>query len=729
MSMINRVFLGVLLVLLASCNRSGDGTSSVTSAEQATQERVFSQGAWLRERLPADTIVYLRLPSPWRSLLGPADKATDRMFQSQAYVDAIEKLRADLAKDGLIGEAAQPLAGLLYRLGSPIEMATIAAGRMASPAANFYVTAVLDYADANALAAVLRQVPGGNAELSFDDQGYAQIPMGNSALFLHYDAPKKRLSLLGGMFANLEAFKTVRTAIAEAKVEPRAELVLEREIDAAGYGMVLWADTEALRPILGMGITDELARKALEQTKRIALGWGTVDGHGRLSVRAEISGAAWTRYLPQSPRLLNVKTAGTATGAVTLSWPTGADVKRMQEAFSQDADPKAAAELAESDAKIAQVTGLHLADWFAPFGPDLAVFTDEAGDFMALRLQDADAFKKVLDALQQKLKASHGVTERAGASIHHLRLPSLLELAEALGDEKGKIPNEMFAQLYARAGSHLFWLEEDGWLLVSGVPQPLIDRVNIGATEPLNAFFANSGGDPGATFSVAGTVDDAARRSYYAWLGGLVSLADLGGAELDLISLPTARELALPRQTAMAFNLQLREQRVQFDLNYAQHPAEWLGGSDGLTAVAVVGVLAAIAVPAYQDYMVRAEVGLALQQAAALKLAISEHYMSSGELPDSGEQMGMDLPFVSDDGKVTVDLDAGAILITFGDGASAKLQESYLYLLPALGENDSVVFRCGNSLGDVEQLLVTVDDDFSGTDVDNRYLPVACRAD
>ncbi|MEZ5468151.1 MAG: pilin [Lysobacterales bacterium] len=727
MSMIHRLFLLFALVLLSSCGGKHDETSSVPSASVEAQEQAFSQNAWLRDRLPADSILYLRLPSPWRALFGPADKATDRMFQSQAYVTAIAKMRTDFAKDPISGEATQPLAGLLYRLGSPIELTTIAAGRMASPAANVYITMILDYPDAAALAETLRQLPQVDSALAFDNEGYTQIALGTSALFLHFDAASKRLSLLGGMFANLDAFKSLRKGIAEAKVEARPELALEREIDAAGHGMVLWADMEALRPILSMGATDEFARMALDQTKRVALGWGTVAGHGRLSLRAEIAGAGWSRYLPQSARSMDIKSAGTTTAAFTMAWPTGADVQRMQKAFAQDAKDEGAAELDEADAKLKEATGLALADWFAPFGPELAVFSDDAGDFAAIRLQDAAAFKKVLDVLQQKLKAKLDVTERGGASIHHLRLPSLMEVGAALGESEAKIPDELWAQLYARAGSHLYWVEEDGWLVLAGVPQPLIDRASLGAGESLGAFVSASGSDPSATFSAAGVIDDATRRTYYAWLGGLVSLADIGGAEVDMVSLPTARELGLPRQTAMGISVDLSAQRIHLDLNYAQHPGEFLGGADGMTTVAVVAVLAAIAIPAYQDFIVRAEVAEGLAQAAALKVAISEHYYSANALPKSAEDIGMELPMSGAGGKVTVDLDAGAILITFNDAAHAKLHESYLYLLPAVNQDGNLSWRCGNALGNTEELLVELEDGI-GTDIADRYLPASCRA-
>lgn len=701
------------------------GSSQVANADADAQRTAFSASPWLRDRLPPDTIVYARLPSPWRSALGPAGKTNDRMFQSEAYVNAVNKLRADLAKDPLSGETALPLTGLLYRLGSPVEIAVVAAGRMASPAANVYATLLLDYADAAALGKVLGEAMGG-ATFTFDADGYATLPDSGAPGFLHFDASSKRLSALGGMYANLDALKAMRKAIDGAKVEPRAELILEREIDAQGDGLVVWVDVEALRPILGAAVTDDTARKLLDQTKRIALGWGSVDGHGRLGLRAEISGAAWTSYLPQAPRKLDLKASGHTRMLFNAGWFTGTDIARIEAALKQD--PDRAKDWAEADAKLVEISGLHIADLFTPFGPDLAAFADDAGEFMAIRIQDAAAFKRLLDALDTEFKARSVVFEHAGGPIHHLRLPSILELGRTLGKDAEKPDDLLAAKIYARAGSHLYWIEQDGWLVIAGVPQPLMDRLDLGADQPLEAFMVAAGGDPTALLSGAAVINDAARRTYHAWLGALASIADIGGVEVDLMALPTARQLALPSETALGVSLQMSPTRLQLELDYAQHPMEWIGGSDGLTVVAVGGILAAIAIPAYQDFTVRADVATALSETSALKTAIVEQYVGSGELPVDAAGLGMDLPLTTANDHAQISLDNGTILISFNDSAPAQIAGSYLYLVPAQSDDDNVEWRCGYAAAGAEDLLVAFEEGVAMSDVAERYLPAYCRA-
>jgi type IV pilus assembly protein PilA len=155
---------------------------------------------------------------------------------------------------------------------------------------------------------------------------------------------------------------------------------------------------------------------------------------------------------------------------------------------------------------------------------------------------------------------------------------------------------------------------------------------------------------------------------------------------------------------------------------------EWIGGSDGLTVVAVGGILAAIAIPAYQDYTLRAEVAAALIEAAALKMAISEYYASQGELPADAESLGMDLPLVASSGKAEIDLDNGAIIVRFSENIGNALAGKYLYLLPAQQGEGTLGWLCGAAADYSEDLLVEMSEDTVATDIDMRYLPAACRA-
>lgn len=60
-----------------------------------------------------------------------------------------------------------------------------------------------------------------------------------------------------------------------------------------------------------------------------------------------------------------------------------------------------------------------------------------------------------------------------------------------------------------------------------------------------------------------------------------------------------------------------------------------------MIAVAIIGILAAIAIPAYQNYVIRAKVSEALTFANQAKTSVAEYYQSQGSLPATNTQAGL----------------------------------------------------------------------------------------
>lgn len=148
-----------------------------------------------------------------------------------------------------------------------------------------------------------------------------------------------------------------------------------------------------------------------------------------------------------------------------------------------------------------------------------------------------------------------------------------------------------------------------------------------------------------------------------------------------------------------------------------------------MIVVAIIGILAAIAIPAYQDYTIRAKVTEAINLAAAAKTAVAETAISNGAFPAATSNASYGLPVgASIAGKYVTSVVAAAgtgvisITLSAAVGGTPTANNTVLTLTPALGAG-SVVWACGNktvSAGGASAVG-------AGTTTPTKYLPAECR--
>ncbi|MCD9124386.1 pilin [Luteimonas fraxinea] len=122
-----------------------------------------------------------------------------------------------------------------------------------------------------------------------------------------------------------------------------------------------------------------------------------------------------------------------------------------------------------------------------------------------------------------------------------------------------------------------------------------------------------------------------------------------------------------------------------------------------MIVVAIIAILAAIALPAYQDYVARSQVSEAMSLASGTKTAVTEYYADRGAFPTTNAMAGI-APAGSITGKYVATTEvgtAGAITSTFkaAGSVSAKIATGTFTLTPS-DTGGSIKWACGGSIAD-----------------------------
>lgn len=168
-----------------------------------------------------------------------------------------------------------------------------------------------------------------------------------------------------------------------------------------------------------------------------------------------------------------------------------------------------------------------------------------------------------------------------------------------------------------------------------------------------------------------------------------------------------------------------------------------------MIVIAIIGILAAIAIPAYQNYVIRAQVTEGLSMADGFKTAVGDYYAQYGVFPTCQSTIGsaptgttggcIATPggsATSSAGKYVsaIDLKAtvpgGQIAITYqGPQANQKLSaagNNVLTIQPGLSANQDVVWVCGTTTPPTS--LTTAPAPGTGvTTITSAYLPASCH--
>ncbi|HEZ5590648.1 TPA: pilin [Neisseria meningitidis] len=151
-----------------------------------------------------------------------------------------------------------------------------------------------------------------------------------------------------------------------------------------------------------------------------------------------------------------------------------------------------------------------------------------------------------------------------------------------------------------------------------------------------------------------------------------------------------------------------------------------------MIVIAIVGILAAVALPAYQDYTARAQVSEAILLAEGQKSAVTEYYLNHGEWPKNNTSAG-----VASSSKIKgkyvkeVEVKNGVVTATMlSSGVNKEIQGKKLSLW-AKRQDGSVKWFCGQPVQRADKATnndaVTAAPDNSNNGINTKHLPSTCR--
>ena len=149
-----------------------------------------------------------------------------------------------------------------------------------------------------------------------------------------------------------------------------------------------------------------------------------------------------------------------------------------------------------------------------------------------------------------------------------------------------------------------------------------------------------------------------------------------------------------------------------------------------MIVVAIIGILASLAISAYQTYTVRAQITEGINFAASAKAVIVDAFSTNGVPPAGRVEAGLSANATDNSGSYVtgVDITNGRIDVSFGNTAHVDIQGDTISLTPYVNGN-AVAWRCGSAPAPPGALMTGggITAAHLAPTVDSRYLPSTCR--
>ena len=131
-----------------------------------------------------------------------------------------------------------------------------------------------------------------------------------------------------------------------------------------------------------------------------------------------------------------------------------------------------------------------------------------------------------------------------------------------------------------------------------------------------------------------------------------------------------------------------------------------------MIVVAIIGILAAIALPAYQDYTARAQLSEAFSLLGGVRASVTEHLFLTGDLPTDNPSAGLaDAESIAGSYITSVTVTNAGIEFQVGSEAAPQIRDRLIVVTPILASAGDTIIRW----------------ECRSDDVASRFFPASCR--
>ncbi len=705
------LFLAVLLaVFISGCDNKSSHSAAVLT-ERTSYELDDNNTAWLHHYLPDGAVAYFNIPTPWNYLFDAKADAMHPVQSLAAHQEQVAKIKQGV-KDNYFKFIPVDYQGLVSLLVEHTKTSLEVAVINNAPTALLPTFAVgtrlqnISTADLVAhLTAVLQKVDP-VAELQFlDKQTMYTFKAGQFPAFLKFDESDGRMLVYGGMGASQDKMNDLWS-------NPKADQLTQIKnfnvaSDPSGLNMKMWLAAAKLyqmgKAFVPPAEQAMITQFGLDQMDFIWLGTESNQGQSALALHVMMPETGWRLALPRAGEWFDVEVAGKPRSVMQFTLPTSGQVKQAIAHFKLDEKlSDSVRKDMEKWREISAAVGFDFYDLLDAYYQQIIYVNDESGSWFAMKIKDQSLHKKMESGFNEYFGINPEAKQLEGVDIMQAHFSLYAKLFEKQTDKPADAAQiQQFLSVFK---DHMYWYQDGDVFYMSKVPQILAVKKRHANTIQLSDWLAKNQGDDwhSAIFAYGKDVKHLPQDLYHYYLQLLQGLGDLVQTEVDLFALPTASALNLPESGRINLVLSSDAEKVSFRFGYEYSFLEPIMTAEGgFAALAVVGIMAAYAIPAYHDYVIRAKIGEQMALASVIKYTVAEEYITQGNFV--GVPAAVEMPAANFD----FDVETGVITINLAGVDSRFSADDEIYLEPVFDE-EYLEWYCYSNIKEA-------------------YLPASCR--